>query len=363
MVDFLMPSLGSDMEAATLVEWKVEPGGQVTKGDIVAVVETQKGAIDIEVFDTGTVAELLVPVGEEVPVGTPLARIDTGHEEPSPDPAPSGPPRERPRISPRARRKARELGVQIDDLAGAGRDGTITGEDVERTASRSAPGGSSGPDMQAAIGAAMERANRDIPHYYLAHEVDLTAALDWLKHTNTGRSVTERLLPIAPIVFAVARALAEAPELNGHFEKGGYHPADSVNLAVAVSLRGGGLVAPTIHGADGLSLDELMLALRDLTARARGGKLRSSDLSGSTATLTNLGERGVDSVFGVIYPPQVALIGCGAILDRPWVVDGAIVPRKIARLSLAADHRASNGHRGARFLAEVASLLEHGEFA
>ena len=125
----------------------------------------------------------------------------------------------------------------------------------------------------------------------------------------------------------------------------------------AISLRGGGLVSPAIHDVDTLALPELMARLRDLVARARSGGLRSSELMDATITVTSLGERGADSVTGVIYPPQVAIIGFGRIRERPWVADGAVQPRQLIDVSLAADHRASDGHAGGRLLSTIETLL------
>ena len=138
-------------------------------------------------------------------------------------------------------------------------------------------------------------------------------------------------------------------------------PGSGVHPGVAISLRGGGLVAPAVHEADRLSLEDLMAALRDLTARARAGRLRGSEMTDATITVTNLGDRGVRSVFGVIYPPQVALVGFGKISDRVWDVADGLGIRPAVTATLSADHRATDGHVGATFLTEVARLLHHPE--
>ena len=156
----------------------------------------------------------------------------------------------------------------------------------------------------------------------------------------------------------MARAAAETPAFNGFWVDGAFRPAGAVHLGVAISLRGGGLIAPALLDADHKTLDELMFGLRDLVARARTGRLRSSEMSDPTITVTNLGEQGVDLVHGVIYPPQVALVGFGAIRERPWAVDGMIGVRPVAYGTLAADHRASDGHDGGRFLTLIDRLLQ-----
>jgi pyruvate dehydrogenase E2 component (dihydrolipoamide acetyltransferase) len=134
--------------------------------------------------------------------------------------------------------------------------------------------------------------------------------------------------------------------------------SEAVHVGVAISLRGGGLVAPALHDTAAQSLNDLMRQFRDLVQRARSGALRSSELSDPTITVTSLGERGVESLFGVIFPPQVAIVGFGKVVERPWVVDGKIVARPLVYTTLSADHRVSDGHRGGLFLAAVDRLLQ-----
>jgi pyruvate dehydrogenase E2 component (dihydrolipoamide acetyltransferase) len=215
--------------------------------------------------------------------------------------------------------------------------------------------------MRQAIGAAMTRSKREIPHYYLSTTIDLQAAQTWLAARNAERPVTERLLPSVLFLKAVALALREVPELNSLWAADRPQPSPHVHLGVAISLRGGGLVAPAIHDADRKTLDELMSDLRDLVSRARAGTLRSSEMSDATITVTNLGDQGAEAVFGVIYPPQVAIVGSGRVVERPWVVGGQVVPRPVVTATLSADHRASDGHRGGLFLAAVDRLLQSPE--
>jgi pyruvate dehydrogenase E2 component (dihydrolipoamide acetyltransferase) len=164
-----------------------------------------------------------------------------------------------------------------------------------------------------------------------------------------------------PLLKAVALALKRYPELNGFFRDGAFVPGPGIHLGVAISLRQGGLIAPAIRDVDRKGLDELMRALSDLVGRARALTLRSSEMSDATITVTNLGDQGVDVVHGVIYPPQVALVGYGKITERPWVEDGKVVVAPVVTASLSADHRASDGHRGALFLIELARLLQDPE--
>jgi pyruvate dehydrogenase E2 component (dihydrolipoamide acetyltransferase) len=394
MGEFRMPSLGADMEAGTIVEWLVKEGDEVHRGDVVAVVDTDKADIDVEIFQSGVVGELLVPVGERVPVGTPLASIVTGAATEAPRPcAPLAPPtlafstvqRAPPEAaplpvmtttsnahSPVLRRLAKHLGVDMQTVRGTGPGGRVVREDIEAAADRPRP---SPPVPEAsdavaptrreaqrrAIGALMARSKREIPHYYVATEIDMSTALDWLQEVNAQRPVTARVLPAALLLRAVALTAGAVPELNGFWTDGGFLPAPGVHLGVAVSLREGGLVAPAIHDADRLDLDTLMANLRDLVQRARAGRLRSSEMSDPTLTVTNLGDHGVEVVHGVIYPPQVALVGLGRIVERPWAEAGMIGVRPILTATLAADHRATDGHIGARFLATLDRQLHHPE--
>ncbi len=393
---FKMPSLGADMEAGKLTEWMVKPGDRVKRGDIVAVVETQKGAIEIEVFQDGTVQSLLIEPGATVPVGTPMAEIAGAGEAatptaapppaaPEPTTAPSPPVAPAPvvpagaerRVSPAARALAAEKGLDLTGIAGTGPEGAIVHADIEAalkgaaptTPKQSAPkqpapkpaAGFDFGAMRTAIAAAMARSKREIPHYYLEHSIDMTAALAWLGRTNESRPPADRLLAGAMLIKAVAIALKRFPEFNGFYEDGQFRPGESVHLGVAIAIRGGGLVAPAIHDTDTLSLDDVMAALRDLTARVRAGRFRGSELSDPTITVSSLGERGVEALYAVIYPPQVAIIGMGSIVERPWVVDGKVAPRAVVTATLSADHRVSDGHRGALLLRKIDDLLQEPE--
>jgi pyruvate dehydrogenase E2 component (dihydrolipoamide acetyltransferase) len=483
-----MPSLGADMDAGTLLEWHVKPGDTVKRGDVVALVDTDKAAIDVEIFQGGIIEQLLVAEGDRVPVGTVLATLRSPaeatpppvptpelprapappavvavpappHEAEPPVVEPAPPARQARPVSPVVRRLAHQLGVDLQTIHGTGRSGVVTRADVERAAvaaastpppterarpaeapppppaeaavptrarptpTRASPAArrraqelrvdlaglhGSGPDgavtladvdratqtsrpqaaaptqpptterstapaaatgsaaerqlaMRRAIAALMARSKREIPHYYLATHIDLQRTLRWLQEENSARSVADRLLPAALLLKAVALAIHEVPEMNGFMEADQFTPSHAVHLGVAISLRQGGLIAPAIHDADRLSLGELMHALRDLVTRARAGRLRGSEMSDPTITVTNLGEQGVESVFGVIYPPQVALVGFGKITEQPWAADGMVGARPIVTATLAADHRISDGHRGGLFLAAIDQLLQEPE--
>ena len=394
MYEFRMPSLGADMEAGTLVEWLIKAGDTVNRGQVVAVVETQKGAVDVEIWEDGTVDKIVVETGRKVPVGELLATLRTAGgessaaaeitpEDVSPqlvkkptitdaetlhsEAAPTLSVRQR--ISPSARKLAEERGIDITSVQPSEAGAVISRADVERTANAEASGSvtakPTSPDwhaqMRVAIAAAMSRSKREIPHYYLSTDIDVTRVVNWIESENLKRSISDRILPVVPFMRAISMALNEVPELNGFWVDGESRPSSAVHLGMAISMRGGGLVAPAIHDADGKSVDQLMVDLRDLVTRVRSGRLRSSEMSDPTVTFTNLGEKGVEGVFGVIYPPQVAIIGLGKISERPWVEGGQVVVRKVATVTLAADHRASDGHRGGLFLDALDRLLQEPE--
>ena len=464
MGDFLMPSLGADMEHGKIVEWLVKPGDYVRRGDLVAVVDTDKTVMDVESFQEGVVADLLVGIGETVPVGTPLAVItqtpaEVGapvREAPPPRapsksgavppqvpeaPAPTaGPPVAPPvrhlahrlgvdtgrirgtgkdgavtradvehavaarpgspgrvRSSPLARRLAAELGIALSTVTGTGPDGAVTVADVqgaaageggaraaETPAALAAPAEPTAPataaepaapakgkpsaearervtSLRRAIGALMTRSKQTIPHYYLSTTLDLRAAVGWMQSVNAHRPVAGRLVPSALLLKAAALAARDVPEVNGFYDDGGFRPSAAVHLGVAVALRQGGLVAPAIHDADTLPLDVLMEQLRDLVSRARAGRLQRAEMADPTLTVTNLGDLGVDSVYGVIYPPQVAMLGLGRVMEQPWAENGLLGVRHAAIATLSADHRVSDGLRGGRYLVRINELLQEPE--
>ena len=382
-----MPKLGADMTEGRVVEWLKKPGEPIARGEVVLVIETDKSNVEVESWAGGKLEKILVEPGDAwLPVGTPLATIRTEGPEPAvppqfaapvapiapaatvaaPAPTPAAAPRPAPpgarlRASPAARRRAEELGVALESVPGTGPEGRITLEDVERAAA-AAPAAKPPADrrsrMREAIAAAMSRAKREIPHYYLSTTIDFSPAAAWLETRNRDRPVTERLLYGVLLLKAVALGLREVPELNGFWVDGRAVQSDAVHLGVAVSLRGGGLVAPALRDADRQPVDELMRNFQDLVTRARAGSLRSSEMTDATITITSLGERGVESVYGIIYPPQLALVGFGAIVERAWVVEGQVVPRRVITATLSGDHRATDGHRGALFLDAVARLLQ-----
>lgn len=396
-----MPSLGADMEAGTLVQWRVQPGSRVRRGDVVALVETEKGIIDIESFEDGVVESLSVQPGMRVPVGTALALLEG--EPPAPpsgaaqalgQPSAAGEarraasefvappaleatslpagasipagrmPAARTRISPVARARAHALGLNLGAVQGTGPEGVITLQDVEHaagiprsTAPTPVQPAAARAGMRNAIAASMSRSKREIPHYYLQLAMDIQPAVRWLEAFNQSRPVPERLLSTVLLIKATARAAAEKPGFNGYFGTAGFAPAAAVHLGVAIALRGGGLVAPAILDADRKPLADIMRELQDLVSRVRAGHMRSSEIASATLTMTSLGEAGADAIYPIIYPPQVAILGFGAVVERPWAVDGRVEVRPVLNLTLAADHRVTDGRQGAQFLARIRDWL------
>jgi pyruvate dehydrogenase E2 component (dihydrolipoamide acetyltransferase) len=382
MIEFRMPSLGADMEAGKLVEWLKKPGDLLSRGDVIAVVETQKGAIEIEVFNDGVLDEILAKTGENVPVGRVIATIRGKDEAPGLAPgavvATTAPVTARPakatpkevlspprpeapavqvQITPAARRRARELGVDLATLE-PGPRGIVGIDQVEaaQPIAKERPG-IVFDEMRKAIAAAMTRSHQEIPHYYVTSTLDVSPLMGWLEEENARRPVPARLIYAAPLIRASALALMSTPQLNGHYIEGRFAPAEHVNMGIAVAMRGGGLIAPAIREAETLGMDQLMEKIRDLVARVRGGRLRSSELSQGTVTFSNLGEETADSVLPLIYPPQVAIIGCGQIAERPWADDGKVVVRRTLTVSVAGDHRVSDGRRASQFLTRFQKLL------
>jgi pyruvate dehydrogenase E2 component (dihydrolipoamide acetyltransferase) len=395
MGEFRMPSLGADMEAAVLIEWRVKVGDPVKRGDIIAEVTTDKGDIEVEVFEDGVVDQLVAQPGSKLPVGAVLAVIrGAGQAAPTapvapaaPAPPPVAPPAPKPQpaplethrihASPLARKIAAELGIDLATISGTGPGGAIERADVERVAAQAKPLAPPTPapapkpspvpiqaaasGMRRAIASAMARSNREIPHYYLQTRIDMSVALRWLEDTNAARPIRQRLLPAVLLLKAVAHALKETPDLNGYWHDDQLERRAAIHIGFAIASREGGLITPAIHDVQSKSLDEIMAALHDLIPRTRAGHLRSSELTDGTITVTNLGDLGVETVFGVIYPPQVALVGFGRIAEQAWARDGMLGVHPIMTATLAADHRATDGRTGGQFLDALNHLLQKPE--
>ncbi len=390
LTEYAMPSLGADMDEGTVIEWLVNVGDTLVRGQVIARVETEKSDIDIEIWHDGVVAEIVAQTGATVPVGTTVMRFRSSDQVPADiapmtDVVPSG-------VggavwaTPLARRLAAEQGIVLADVVGSGPSGAVRAGDLPTWAAPTQAQPQAQPQadlqdspdaavaarvpsqttrterMRSMIATRMETSNREIPHYRLERDLDLGPLTAHLSTLNEARPITERVVPAAALLRAVALAAAKHPELNGTWVDHRFHPGQGVNVSVAISLRTGGLVTPTIRDADGSSLDDVMALLREFTTAARAGTMRSEwTTAESSITVTNLGERGADLVHGLISPPEVALVGFGRIRDRAVVVDGVVVVRPAVTATLGADHRATDGAVGSRFLSTIAKLLEEPE--
>ncbi|WP_293746725.1 dihydrolipoamide acetyltransferase family protein [uncultured Paraglaciecola sp.] len=401
-----MPSFGADMAKGSIVKWNVKPGDHVSKGDIVASIETMKGLIDMEVYDEGTITKLVAVEGEELEIGRPIAELQLTNEESSnnkpeqiptdaalpsvetittqvvnlsgkqdkedkktpnisniPDHSELKPKPQIPKISPAARFRAKELGIDWRQLAqGNGPNGALQLNDINAVYEMHPEPQESPSDlMRQAIASTVSRSKRDIPHYYLQLDMLLDNAVRWLREHNADLPPNKRILINAVIYSAIARALTSFPAFNGFYRDGHYESSDSVHLGNAISLRQGGLMVAAIHDAQHLGLIEMMEKITDQVNRARKGGLRMSEMQEATVTVSNLGDRGSDSIQSIILPPQVAIFGIGRQRTVPWIVDNTVSCASIVSMSLAADHRVSDGHLGARLLNKINKYLQKPE--
>lgn len=350
------------MVAGTLRQWRVKSGDHVKRGDIIAEVETQKGIIDVEVFESGVVGDILVHENQHVPTGTLLTNILTSEGDLKK--LPSLVAGRRQRASPLARKMAIENNVDLKKIIGTGPEGAITKKDIATYVSgrkhipAQLPATSESPtEMRQAIAMLMTKSQQEIPPFVVKTIADIQPCSKLLFDFNSGKPERERVLLIALIAKAVALAAKEFPGLNGWW-RGNFVPSNEVNLGMVVSLRTGGIVVPVIKNADCLKIEQIMERITDLIIRSRSGHLKSSDMELPGITLTSLGETGVESLTGIIYPPQVALVAVGGVKERPWAIDHMLTVRPSVELSLSADHRASDGVYGSNFLNKVKTLLQ-----
>lgn len=344
------------MAEGTLRKWNVKPGDVVKRGDIIAEVETQKGIIDIEVFESGVIGELSVKVDEKVPVGSLLTII-----------VPDGAKIEKivreskVKASPLARKIAADLHLNLDRITGTGPEGAITKNDIdqfiinEKSISKEVTPVFEN-EMRKAIAATMSRSQQEIPAYVLRTTLDVQPVLKYLSEINSGRSPKDRILLISLLIKAVAMAIKSFPNLNGWWKEG-FNASQKINIGFVISLRNGGIVVPVIQNADQSTIDQIMEDMAELILHSRSGHLKSSEMITPGITISNLGDNGVESMTGIIYPPQVALIAIGGITERPWAINGMLTVRESVEISLSADHRATDGVYGSRFLNEVKRLL------
>ena len=402
-----MPKWGIEMQEGTVTAWHFDPGQHVERGQTLLDVETEKIVNSVESPASGTLRLILAGIGETYSVGALIAVLadpeasdaeveafarsfkpaDTSFEptaavscgssaDSSPRDAPAPPVGDRTtdpgeaHVSPIARRIAERLGVDLSKVVGTGRNGRISKEDVEAYAARiaaqrprvpaTAPTETQEPaarerltSMRATIARRLAESKRDIPHYRLVADLDMTTlALKRAGMVAAGRRVSLNDL----LLHAVAQALLRHPRLNAQFIDDELLQFASVDLALAVATPGG-LVTPIVRRADSLPIEELALAARDLAERARAGKLTREEITGGTFTVSNLGMFGVRQFDAIINPPQVAILAVGALEERPVVRDGSLAIGQRLTVTLSSDHRVVDGAAAGAFLATLKDMV------
>jgi pyruvate/2-oxoglutarate dehydrogenase complex dihydrolipoamide acyltransferase (E2) component len=380
-VPFRLPDLGEGMAEAEIVRWEVAVGDHVTRDQIVAIVQTDKAEVELPVPFAGTITGLGGDTGDMLPVGATLLEL-TPDDSSASAPTPASPNQPRAGVptpvrtegapvqaAPPVRKLARELGVDLEAVTGSGPGGRVTANDVRAAAGPEEPATRPGPEEEAgeqrvplrgirrAMARNMAEAWRTVPHISLLDEIDARPLLDALREARE-RLGSPSLTLTAFFVRASVRALVAQPILNASLDEAAgeivYHAAINVGVAVASD---DGLVVPVVHDAKALSLRALGDEINRLTAAARSGGLPPEEIRGATFTVTNYGTEGGRFATPIVRPPQVAILGCGAIRPQPVVDGDHVVAAPALPLSLSADHRVVDGHDATAFLDAIAALL------
>ena len=399
-----MPKLADTMTEGTVVKWRVQEGGKIATGDVLAEVETDKATMEMESFDDGIVHKLLVAAGQKVPCGTPIALVLGKNEQPPADgalpvmaakPAASaaavGAPTtvalasraalpmsgSRVKASPLAKKIAAAKGLNLSGMNGSGPGGRIVARDVESAAARPAGGGAAvavvppmpaGPKdtviplsgMRRIIAERLLSSKTHLPHFYLSIEVDAAPMMKLRAEANAAAETAggQKLTVNDFVLKAVVTAAHKIPQVNASFAGDSIIQYAAVNLSVAVAVEEG-LVTPVIRDAQSKSLREISDAVKDLAGRARSKKLKPDEFAGGTITVSNLGAYGIAQFCAIINPPQALILAVGAIVKKPVVGPGdTIVVGQRMSVTLSADHRVVDGAVGANYLAELKKLLE-----
>lgn len=397
----VMPALEMAQETGTIISWLKNEGDAVTKGEPLLEVETDKATVEVEALANGVLAGVKATEGTEVPVGETIAWIVAPGEEPPAEteaaasgramsqkapatsratasaakPSDKDLKTKKPvgggRISPKARRLAKEHGVDLSRVQGTGPEGAITSDDVLAAAksSSSAPApapasetGAAAPARLSAVARLMaERTTESwtqAPHFFLVREVD-AGALNELREemkpaigADRGVKVTHTDL----LVALIGRVLAKHPKMNSNWDGTGIHLNPKVNVSVAMAVKDG-VVGAVIPDTDSAELGDIVVLRRDLTERARAGRLRPSDIIGGTFTISNLGMFNIDAFSAIIVPQQAAILAVGSIADRVVPVDGEPGIRPTMTLTLSSDHRVVDGTQAALFLNDLAEAI------
>jgi len=397
MGEIVMPRLSDTMEEGTILRWLKKDGDTVARGEELVEIETDKAAMIYESDLQGTL-EILASEGQTVTVGVAIARILGPGESaqaavqapPASVPAPAarapqqpparaaGEEQDRVRASPLARRVAQEGGIDLHGITGSGPGGRIVKADVLSPSSAAAAPAPAAPDAvatakgqstavelnrtQQTVARRMAEAKATIPEFTLQIDVDMHECVELrteLKRIAASGAGQAARTPTYNdmIVKAAALALREHPRGNGSYRDGKLTLYSRVNIGVAVAAENA-LVVPTVFDADEKSLGEISRETRELAERVRAGTITPPELGGGTFTVSNLGMYGISSFTAIINPPQAAILSVGALQERPWVQDGAVVARHAMTLTLACDHRILYGAEAAQLLARVRELLE-----
>lgn len=364
--EITMPSLGADMSEAKLLHWRVQKGDTVKKGQIIADIETQKAAIEMESFREGVIMALHAQPNDVIPVGGLMATLNESSASSIPV-----------KVSPAARHLATLKGIDLTLLKGTGPEGVIELADVEAAlglamaippstlaleATKATPpapvNSTSLINVRAAIAKAMTRSKKEIPHYYLKETASVDPLLSSLDKLNGELDPSEKILLPALLSKIIVDTLKEFPDLNAYYENDKIIRQREINLGVVISLKQSGVIVPALLNTENKNLREFNRALLDLIARARNGKLKNRELTEGTFTISNLGDLGSEEVFGIIFPPQVALLGIGRLQKKPAVINNEVTIAQQITLTLSGDHRATDGIMGSRFLNALRRKLE-----
>jgi pyruvate dehydrogenase E2 component (dihydrolipoamide acetyltransferase) len=389
-ISVVMPALEMAQENGKLLAWRKKEGERVTKGEPLLEIETDKAVVEVEAPGDGILAAITAEVGAVIPVGETIAWLVAPGEQP-PAKAATATPAARgtsarqtasaaapaqqkqsaapavTQISPKARRLAKELGVDIGQIQGTGPDGTITSEDVQATANAkgsAAPAASAAAESLSQIARLMaERTTQSwttVPHFFLVQTVDAGALIDKQKKSSQGSAAGSAPTITDLLIGLLARVLEKHPRMNSSWTGNGIAANAEINISVAMAVKDG-VVGAVIPKANKLAVAAISTLRRELTDRARAGKLRPADIAGGTFALSNLGMYKVHAFSAIITPPQCAILAVGAITDAVVPVDGKPGIRPMMTMTLSSDHRVVDGARAAEFLVDLVSAIREPE--
>jgi len=387
-ISVVMPALEMAQETGKLLAWRKKEGEQVTKGEPLLEIETDKAVVEVEAPGDGTLAAVSANVGDDIPVGQTIAwLLKPGEVAPANEAqekslsarGTSAPERSTsastqtaeseaasaPQISPKARRLAKELAVDVGKIKGTGADGVITAEDVQAFADSKAvvsTGAVPVSEPLSAIARLMaERTTQSwttVPHFFVSRDIDATALVEFqkTKSARIAQASGDKLSITDVLVGLVARMLEKHPRINSSWSDGTIKPNKDVNVSVAMAVRDG-VVSAVVHSAQIKTLPEIAARRRELTELARNNKLKPADIAGGTFTISNLGMYKVDAFTAIIPQPQAAILAVGGINDRVVAVEGKPAVRPMMTITLSSDHRVIDGARAAEFLRDLADAI------